>query len=584
MKKTHKRSSDLELILESLASSTRLNMLKSLAYQKLSYSELAKAVGMDRDKDAGKFSYHLRKLLECGLIEVDSSSGKYTLSQKGVTVFKHLEKLEEEVGGRTLMIVRRSDQIIEPFDKNKIAEALIKEAKLSPKLAKEVASITEKKLLDLKIDYLTAPLIRELVNSILLDMGLEKYRHKLTRIGMPLHDAETLFKRAVSQGDWKLFLEEASGSIIKEYLLLNFLPRKIAEMHLHGGIDIHPINGWLTNIFSRMISLDSQNLVESAIDLIASTIYTKYEVMLCGEAPALKRLLENIPHNLSSRTLLSLQLNEELLPLIENIDARLGILLNILQHNPQELIKLSRRLNRLGIPHSFSISDEVCFSGFKLNNDLQAIHSIISFNVLELVMLCGGDLERIITRLKERVKAVIPILKKGLEIISKFHPRIRACSIISLSGIVEASKLLARDKSSVIEEAIEIELAIIKEVSKIISQDGGGRILLGGRCPKLAARRFLQIDSYRYGEENLKNVIKGGSRIYSVTPIPDLEDFKSIDSWIDSIKEIVRFLDGGFYISLKANRFSKGLSDAIHLAENLNKLNRYGVISISVGS
>jgi len=97
-------------------------MLKALSHQKLSYTELAKAIGLERDKDAGKFSYHLKKLLSSGLIEVDSSSGKYTLSHKGVKVLSLLERMEEELSDKTLMIVRRSDQTIEPFDKNKIAD------------------------------------------------------------------------------------------------------------------------------------------------------------------------------------------------------------------------------------------------------------------------------------------------------------------------------------------------------------------------------------------------------------------------------------------------------------------------------
>ena len=585
MKKSHKPASDIQQILESLASPIRLRILKSLAYQKLGYSELARAVGMDRDRDAGKFSYHLKRLLESSLVEVDSGSGKYVLSQKGAIVLRYLEKLEEEVGSRTLMIVRRSDQIVEPFDKNKIAEALIKEARLPSKLAKEVASITERKLFDLKIDYLTAPLIRELVNSILLDMGLEKYRHKLTRIGMPLHDAEILFKKAMNAGDWKIFVNESVGSIEKEYLLLSLLPRRIAEMHLHGEIDIYPISGWLTMLLSKLVDLNSWDELKSAIQLTSSILYTRREIMLKGPPSSIRKFVRILLKDAFSKPLISFKADEATLNLVEELyeEGRheIGVLLDIRRRDIRELARIGRRLSKLGASYKFALSDEICFSGYRLDDKLQAVHSIVSLNVFDAMMRSGGDQEGLIARLKERIKLVIPLLRKGIEIASKLHPDTTTYSLISLGGLPEASKFLARSRSSVIEEALEIGVRIIEEASRLISQEGGGKILLSGRCPKAAVKRFFQLDSYRYGEEALKNLTKPNSRSYADTPIPDLEVFRSWDDWIDVVKRIIRSLSGGFCIRIKAGRLSKALSEAAYVAESTYKANRHGVISIS---
>lgn len=568
--------------MESVSSPIRFSMLKALSHQKLSYTELVKAIGLERDKDAGKFSYHLKKLLSSELIEVDPSSGKYALSHKGVKVLSLLERMEEELSDKTLMIVRRSDQTIEPFDKGKIAEALMKEAKLPPRLAKEIASVTEKKLFDLKIDYLTAPLIRELVNSILLDMGLEKYRHKLTRVGMPLHDAEDLLKKSIESEDWKVFVEEASGSIAKEYLLLGFLPRRIADMHLHGKIDIYPISGWLTTLFSKAINLSSQDLLESAFELSSALLYTKDEIRLRGVESGLSKLFKSLSSGLPKKLILSFMLQESVneLPdkLLRELKENLGVLISLSERNPQELAFISRQLDKLKISHAYSLSDEMFYMGFRLDRNSQAIHSIVSLNVLGALMESDGDLDDMLAKLKTWIKLVLPVLKKGLSLLEKLHKGLRASSMISLSGLIEASRLLAGDESLTVEEAAELELRILKELSKVIPHMDD-RIMLAGRCPTSAARRFLRMDLRRYGEDLLRKVT-GEADAYSTTPIPGPGSFRSMDSWIDASKKIVKLLSGGFYVKLRSVKLSKALSEAVYLAENLRGSNRYGVISV----
>ena len=37
--------------------------------------------------------------------------------------------------------------------------------------------------------FLSAPLIREVVNTVLLEMGYPEYRNVLTRVGIPVYDA-----------------------------------------------------------------------------------------------------------------------------------------------------------------------------------------------------------------------------------------------------------------------------------------------------------------------------------------------------------------------------------------------------------
>jgi len=458
----------------------------------------------------------------------------------------------------------------------------MKEAKLPPKLAKEIASIAEKKLFDLKIDYLTAPLIRELVNSILLDMGLEKYRHKLTRIGMPLHDAEDLLKRSIESEDWRMFVEETSGSIAKEYLLLSFLPRRIADMHLHGKIDIYPISGWLTTLFSKTINLSSQDLLESAFELSSALLYTRHEIRLRGAEPSISKLLKSLPSYLPRKLILSFTLQESVAELSEKLSKglkeNLGVLISLSKYDLQEMASISRQLDKLRIPYAYSLSDEVFYTGFRLDRSFQAVHSIVSLNVFGALMESGGDLDDLLSRLRSWIKLILPVLRKGLSLLEKFHRGLRASSMISLSGLIEASRLLAMDESLTVEESAELELKILKELSKAIPHPDDG-IMLAGRCPMSAARRFLRMDLRRYDEDLLRKVT-GEADAYSTTPIPGPKSFQSMDSWIDVSKKIVRLLSGGFYVKLRSVKLSKALSEAVYLAENLRESNRYGIISI----
>jgi DNA-binding transcriptional ArsR family regulator len=579
---SHRGSSDLALVLESVASPIRLRILKSLAGRKLSYTELVKTVGLDRDRDAGKFSYHLKKLITCGLVEVESSTGKYALSSRGAGILSALESVEEELRDKSRMMVRRSNQIVEPFDKSKIAEALVREGRLSPKLAGEIASMAERKLLDLKIEYLSAPLIRELVNAILLDMGLEKYRHRLTRIGMPLHDAETLFKKSLESGDWMFLAQETSGAIMREYLLLGFLPRSISDMHLSGKIDIYPVSGWITCLFSKAVKLNPGELTKSAMELCASFFYVKHEIRLLGPEAGVKSLISSLRDNMPGRRIISMEASGDLMKFLQEIPrsarSSIRVILDCGEHDIRDIALASKLLRKLGILHTYSLSDEVYFTGLRLDEDCRAIHSIISLNVLRAAMEGDGGLDGMITNLRSWLKNILPISRKGLTLAERLHGGSKPYSMIALSGLIEAAKLLAKGKSATIEEAVELELAALKELSKLMPQTDD--VMLIGRSPISAARRFFHLDSQRYEDELLRNLTHG-ARAYSVSPIPGLSEYRSIDSWIEPARQIVQYLNGGFCLWIGLGRHPKTLSEAVYVAEELRKYNKHGVIAVS---
>jgi len=156
------------------------------------------------------------------------------------------EDIQQQFFQRKKIFVRTSRLAMEEFDRNKIVEALVKEANVPVFQAQKIARETEKRLLEFKTKYLTAPLIREMVNAILVEKGLEEYRHKLTRLGLPVYDVNQLIDStgARSQGAEAIH-KAAADAVMEEYTLLNVLPRDVADAHLSGGLHLKHLGTWV---------------------------------------------------------------------------------------------------------------------------------------------------------------------------------------------------------------------------------------------------------------------------------------------------------------------------------------------------
>jgi ribonucleoside-triphosphate reductase len=170
-------------------------------------------------------------------------------------------------------MVRGTDGFIVPWDRTEIVEQLLTETKLAEQFygkraisrgeAEQIALEVENKIFNLNLKFISGPLIRELVNNVLLVKSSQKpefalYRNILTRVGAPVYNAylmdmgqgfkakenanlqpnpETSHKR---KADW------VSG---EEYLLL--MPPKIADAHLSGDLHIHDLEYFGTRPFCQ---------------------------------------------------------------------------------------------------------------------------------------------------------------------------------------------------------------------------------------------------------------------------------------------------------------------------------------------
>ncbi|HIP25036.1 MAG TPA: anaerobic ribonucleoside-triphosphate reductase [Archaeoglobus profundus] len=149
------------------------------------------------------------------------------------------------------LIVRTSQNTIEKFDKNKIVDSLIKETGISKELAEEIANDVENTILGLNLKYISAPLIREIVNVKLLERGLEKERLNYTRLGVPVYDVTNIIEEGIRenanlQHNPETIHKLVADWVMKEYALVKILPIHLADAHMRGEIHIHDLEYFAT--------------------------------------------------------------------------------------------------------------------------------------------------------------------------------------------------------------------------------------------------------------------------------------------------------------------------------------------------
>lgn len=237
----------VKTIFSVIASPSRLEVLKILNTKgPMTYSELKSLAGFKAKKESGKFAYHLRKLLRQNLIAQNRAERKYMLTALGRLVLNSAKQIEEQAlleSGR--LFVRSSKHKMEEFTTDRIVHSLVTEAGMPVELAQRVASEAESRIYKFQTAYLTAPLIRELVNSILIEEGLEEYRHRLSRLGMPVYDVMEEFEKiGQSLFGIEALINETAGSVLSEYLLSIQLPRDIVDSHLSGDIHLSNASSW----------------------------------------------------------------------------------------------------------------------------------------------------------------------------------------------------------------------------------------------------------------------------------------------------------------------------------------------------
>jgi len=261
MEEENKGFKTLSDIFKALGFPVRVEILKILEKTPLRYSELMKTVRLDRFSDAGKFAYHLSKLMENGLVEYKPENKIYVITPLGKDVLNHAMNLFESLRRKeNVLLVRRTDSSIELFERKRIEECLVREAGMDQDTAETIALEIEERLYSLGVKYLTAPLIREYVNAVLLEKKMENYRHRLTRLGLPVHDVSELISVKRSLDD---VVNEAGEEVLRQYAFLAKLPREVGDAHLSGTVNINHLASFMFKPDEPVNSLASLSLLKT---------------------------------------------------------------------------------------------------------------------------------------------------------------------------------------------------------------------------------------------------------------------------------------------------------------------------------
>ena len=154
-----------------------------------------------------------------------------------------------------LLVAAETEAELTPWNREKISQALVKEANIPLKVANQVARNVEKKVVASGVKQVATGFIRELVDSELLELGYGKKIKEQTSLGIPIYDLqELIFSKSLENSNIASHNPEAVNLVIaettlKQYALNNIFSRDLATAHLEGKIHIHDL-GYPVRVYS----------------------------------------------------------------------------------------------------------------------------------------------------------------------------------------------------------------------------------------------------------------------------------------------------------------------------------------------
>ncbi len=190
--------------------------------------------------------------LEEKLEEKEGKKEEIKISEEELNreIHSTLEKYNKEAAERFRsyhsISVRTTDGELQPFDKNKIIDSLLKETKVPRRTAKEISDEISEDIRRLQLHNISSSLIREMVNTKLLQRRQIEEKRQYTRIGIPIHDAKQIITKEKTTNPVQI-QEKFSNKILEEYTLNQSLPKELSQEHLKGKIYIHSLSGFITS-------------------------------------------------------------------------------------------------------------------------------------------------------------------------------------------------------------------------------------------------------------------------------------------------------------------------------------------------
>ncbi|MCK4327960.1 MAG: anaerobic ribonucleoside-triphosphate reductase [Candidatus Diapherotrites archaeon] len=166
---------------------------------------------------------------------------------------KRDEGMAREFENYHKVYVRTSDGVLESFNKQCIIESLLKETTLAKNTCEEIAGEVESDIRRLELRYVSAPLIREMVNSKLLERRYMQAKTEYTRLGLPIYDVTQIIQSLEATPNPEALHKKFGDAVAGEYALVRMLPDDVAKAHLTSAIHIHDLPYFAT----RPVSLQN---------------------------------------------------------------------------------------------------------------------------------------------------------------------------------------------------------------------------------------------------------------------------------------------------------------------------------------
>ncbi|MBN1801525.1 MAG: hypothetical protein JW891_08470 [Candidatus Lokiarchaeota archaeon] len=289
-----KNNVSLEKQLKTIGQKIRIDILKNLnsTIMPVPFSSLQKEILDDRHNSTN-FSFHLNSLKKMDLVASETEGWK--LTTLGRKILKHILLIEQViVEQEKSLMVRTSKYSKEPFNINKIENYLILEGKMEANEARNIARDVKTRLFKSNIEYLTAPLIREYINGVLLERGFEQIRHRLTRLGTPPHDIKRFLALNQNSITTENVLKNLGSDVSEQFLLLNLLPNDLADSYISGEIVLLHLNAWWLRPLSLVVNTESilKSLAgDKLVTQVQGVDHTKIMSMITGFVEVLNGFL-----------------------------------------------------------------------------------------------------------------------------------------------------------------------------------------------------------------------------------------------------------------------------------------------------
>src|SRR5581483_4651037 len=167
------------------------------------------------------------------------------------------------------LFVRRSDEDVARFEAQRIADALMRETKLSADLAHQISVEVKEQIKRSGIRALTSSLIRGLVDAKLIEYGQTAAHRAHARLGVPLYDVDRIIQSASVESSVAALGPEGTSmalaeAIKREYAILAVFSDQVADAHLSGDLHIENLGEKTARMaYSRLIASASAMLVPS---------------------------------------------------------------------------------------------------------------------------------------------------------------------------------------------------------------------------------------------------------------------------------------------------------------------------------